>query len=847
MLDTVRFALHDYAGVPVAWYVAEPVVLPPATPTKDVAHHAAIIDASGSMSFVMRDTTSMVEKAFTLDEYKDSDMLLSLLSYSSEGDLVVHFERVPAREVMAPGSKHVESIRSIRSRGLTCGSQALEYVKKLIRPGETTAINLHTDGWFNDKSPTLEARRIDRVIAELTPMKNVFVNTIAYGGWADFSILSRIASALSGKCVKAGTVKEVYDALHDTTALLAGRVVPAATVRAEGADYQAFVSVRARRVNGSTTDLTVRGLRPEDDGVVWRFRKVTQEAFGANPAPDVTAARVEDSFGTNRVLYAFARAQLADGRINLAKYALVSTRNRTLLERHARALTMEQRAAMALDLDAMVYDDHPERFSMIHQEKPGLASTKLAITDLCTVLQASREDWTLDLPRFLGSYSKRSTKRIVAVSSQQPVDVRLVPTDDADMVSVSSFEQNDAAATINMLVSRPARLEKLDGTEVKAVAGKKLHGVMRTHNNYTLVGDGAVNAKILPIRIAKKDLFETLVECHVLPASPYAFDRVYEIDLESLPVLPYTTQIWPAVQTARRALTLTVLASILRAAMKAGSAASSEWTEDQLIELGKYHLTAKLNFSPPTTTPYTTRDEGLELGLVDAYTSYKIEIFDTEIAGPSALYAANAYLQRRFVVAVDGVKLEKPTFADLVMTDPKRIVLSEKVLTPKVQAGLGAVDDLMFPIVGDVARFLASGRDSVMLDLPHYGRYELRRDALDDAQKSVDLALDLARAEQRKIAMYVGATGLVPDHWGDLVALDADALTKRFPDLSLEKKQQEGSFFVVDKVPGQHTAIVAVYAEKAYFSTPTGVEAARDLQRRLYGMAAAAAPAPEED
>ena len=57
---------------------------------------------------------------------------------------------------------------------------------------------------------------------------------------------------------------------------------------------------------------------------------------------------------TSEAVFAFAKANLAEGNLNTAKYALAQHFDATLVGAHARALTNNQVAAFAQDLDTLV-------------------------------------------------------------------------------------------------------------------------------------------------------------------------------------------------------------------------------------------------------------------------------------------------------------------------------------------------------------------------------------------------------------------------------------------------------------------------------------------------------------
>src|SRR3954464_11273151 len=124
-----KFTLFNLLGQPRAYYLVEPIDLPrpPADPkAKAVAHSIIVVDRSGSMYGAIEDTKDTLLKLLTLDEYSQFNLLVTLISYSGEGDVICHFERAPIREIMKRGSKYQQDIQRIRTAGATCISQALK-------------------------------------------------------------------------------------------------------------------------------------------------------------------------------------------------------------------------------------------------------------------------------------------------------------------------------------------------------------------------------------------------------------------------------------------------------------------------------------------------------------------------------------------------------------------------------------------------------------------------------------------------------------------------------------------------------------------------------------------------
>lgn len=798
-----KFALYGFDGAPRDWYFLDEVEVPKPKLEPTVSHHIVIVDRSGSMWGVMDDTKTMVEKVMTVEEFTSSGLLLTLISYSSKGDFTVHFTRTAVSDVLDPKQPHLQQIRNIRASCLTSVSGALDEALNHVQAAETTAISIHTDGYFNDSSPGAEAKAVDKWIGKVVKMNNVFVNTISYGNYTDFKILDRIASALSGKCVTAQSVKQVYEALHSTSALLAGRVLPAIHIAKEDADFLACLNISQKKVNGSTTDFQVKGVGPEDNTKLFRYRKVTQERWEKD-------SRTEADGDALVGVFAFARAKLAEGKINDAKFALCGTRDSELLKMHYKALTPVALSALAADLDTRVAGDLA---TYARADKPGLSAEKMSVLDLCQLLDRNRKDFTVNMEKFLAGYSRRGVKRLNgewADGKFVPASTKLKPTDDFTNVSITGFELSNAAATINMDVNRPADLYK-DGEKISVVAGKKLD--VRNIQSYTLVSDGEINAKVLPLNISNRKLFAELAKGNLV-SGDFDYRNTYEIPLADLPACTFGKSFdLPKKEDFDRLVQLITERNILKAAL-GGAATLDEWTPEQIEELKSYDLSPSLNYNPKTTNHYQDLTAAISAGEVDSRTSYKVTIGDERMVSPSALYSANEYFARRFSVKPpEGSEaevdkegfLKKPKLNDL-----KGATISVKTLSARTK--LNAIDDLMFPLFEKF--LLKEGLNGLHV--------ASSQEDLANALKQAEDELEGEWEKIRPIAFYIGATGLVPDGW-DVEILDAEALKTRFTGIDVEKKQMEGTFFVRDGM------VIGAFPEVTYFSTESGVRAARSL------------------
>jgi hypothetical protein len=796
-----KFALRNFAGEPVSYWLARSVDTPPPKAEKTLGHHIVIVDRSGSMWGEMDATKLMVEKVFTVEEFHDANLLVSLISYSSAGDVTTHFSRVPVRDVMDADKPYLASVRSIRATCLTSASQALAGAKEMIGD-ETTCISLHTDGWFNDASPASERKKIDAHVAELATRPNVMVNCIAYRHYSDFNYLSTVANRMSGKCVLASDVKAVYTALHDTTALLAGRVTPAIHVPAEMADWQAAYNVTQRKVNGSGGDLVIRGMAGGDDLRVIQYEQVNETAYLAASIPVLDATREGVA-----AIAAFARSRLAEGKINDAKFALVAMRLPTLLKSHYNALSSDRLTALAVDLEDVIYNlANPDGPQYVTSDTYGLGelADRQPLTLLFHTLNGHRGEYSVHLPDFTETYTRRGVRRLQGkfddVGVFIPHNVELVedvPLTEDPWVDVSGFEVNVAEATVNMQTKRDGVLFK-DGQRVPRVAGYKLD--LPYIRQYTVVGDGAVLASTLPLAIHSPALFAKLAQYGFVTGAFNPKVRV-DIDLTAFPVVPLEPSKLqpPTVEKLTEYARCLMRRKFLEGCLPAGAKAAHDFTPEQLEELRSYSVSPAMYFVPPTTNPYTDRDAAAAEGLIDSYTRYTTS-FGTPAATDlrTALWSANEYLARRF--DVDDVK--KPKMADLRAAK----TVSEKALGPRVK--LTPLDDLAFPVF----------REYIAEQV-----YLLDADAIKAKLAPVVETIDAMEAHLSALSLAIGSTGLVPDDWNAEV-VTADVLEAKNPGIDLPKGHKDGAFFSIQGV------YIGVHPEVAWFSTPKGIAEAERLQ-----------------
>lgn len=820
-MTNVKFALRDFQGQPLRYFSVDHEVRDAVTasPVPAPSHHIAILDVSGSMWSDLDAVKNIVEKVFTAQEFNSPETRVSLLTYSSAGDCRIHFERVTVADVLAPNSPHLAQIRNLRTRGLTGISQALVQAEKLIDDADVTAISLHTDGYANDPSPYAEAQGILKAVAALEKHPNVFCNTVGYRSACDYALLDAIANRLSGKSIRASNARDVYETLHGTQTLLSGKMAP--TIEASIGDFDFITFVGDGKILGGTSSLTVRGVSENSVSDIFRYKEVTQAEFEASAASEWPE--------NQRALLAYSRVNIALGNLNLAKYAMISTRIQNLIQPHATALVASDVALWAADVERFLLTPTTCQWQTTY----GLGDTGTNVLKILSTLADHASSIRVDVPKMLAQgYQRRSIKRVAGTRDDQgnvvPPAYQLQTDGDDPYVSISGIDISRDTATINMRVVESGTLiETASGKAVSEVAGIKLD--LKSYRNYTLVGDGRVTVPMLPLRISDKRCFQDLKDLGIVDGE-FDHKKVYEIDLRNRPLVDYGQQ-FKSMQSDlfERLAKLTVLQKILSALT---SDKSESFTAEQIAELKQYHLTPALYFSPPTTTPYADLGAAQAAGEVDSYNTYKVSLGTPEITNLIKLPSGNAYLQRRFTLTLaDGTEVEKPTLKDW-WTDGA--IWGIKKLSARTK--LTPVDDLMYPIyegflgLGDKSTLekvltLATAPQTEFLAALKGGRdadetLKVFKATLADVNTAVDITFqwDLA-----PLVFYVGASGLLPESFGS--AMTADQLVAKYPTVNLAKAEKEGTFY---EVPSTNM-LLSVNTEVAHFSTERGLEAATNL------------------
>jgi len=754
----------------------------------------------------MEDLKKTLLQLLVVQGCTDPGMLVSLISYSSQGDMTVHFQRVPARQITS-GSSAETSIRALHVTGLTCISQALSKAVEMIQPGEATLISLHSDGYANDRSPYTEGRALDAIVADFSSKyPSACICTIAYSAYSDFGLLDRLASATGGSCIVASSIFEVFEALSASMKTLEG-TSKAIEIPAQGADFVVAIDIEAKKVYGAEGDLRVFGLH--SGATILRLTK----------APGASEAALSPEW-----TLACARAFLSMRRLADAKGAAMASRVEAM-KSHLNALLPSDLATWSQAMEEAIFGGED-----LHQV-PSLVSSDASVLDICKVLAQDPSHVQIHIPSLMAGYKRRSIMKVAGKwdgGTLVAPKTRTKNADDSEWVAITGVDVSSTKCSMNLATKRPIDLVDQSGKVITEAGGISLVRKLSNFRNYTLVADGKVLVPRLRIKISSKALFDRLVQMRAIPAGKFTPTESVEIDFEGRPLVSDEGFSIPADLFQRMAL-LRVISSTLAAIMKGESA---ELTKEQIAALAEVGLSKNLFVNLPSTVPYADRDQAVANGWIDSYVAYSISLGSKEIFSLGEFYSANEFLGRWWEVSTTANgKEKKPTWN--ILRD------SSATVSPKVsKAKVNAVDEFQRPIV-EVLLGIASG-DAVdalqkrILDLDvgidpddvddlfRWRELGERMDAsLDIIARKVQAGLEsLQRDYLAPLAFQVGSTGLPPAE--DLQAHDAEGLKKECPSLA-GTKIPEGTFFLM----GEH--ILGIYPETCWFSTEKGIAEARAL------------------
>lgn len=758
----------------------------------EVTEHIFVVDRSGSMYSDIAGLKSSIEQVLAVESYTNEKVLTTLISFSSHGDVTLHWAGVPADKVTELSGPYLPKLRSIQATYLTGISQGLNLALDQVDKSRTTGITLFTDGYANDPSSSLENKSLDKFVERVQAnYPNVFVNCIGFRDWCDWPRMNQIANALSGKCTKAASFKDVLSAMKDTQALLSGRVVPAITVPGVAGQLCLAVNRSTGQVNvgPSGADMVIRGVGGDDKLEVYTVQ-VAEKA--ATVPKGVKLISDGDEYLTGALSLAF----LSLGSIRTSKEVLFASGNKTLWAEHQSAMTPSSLAEMTTSLQKWVVEGTNDAYEMGRNTRP-----QHNLFDLANAINAlPPKSIGIDLEAFMKGYRRRSIKKLSGTRNEDgTITLPLAKTvpRDGSRTYVRGISFNTADASVQVETERAVWVQRLSDDKIfQEVEFVSLEG-LRDYRSFTLISSGERNVEILPIEVYTKDAW-TAISPFILPSEARDFAPGQKAKI-SLKRFRMEAEEYPTLE----ALYNTVLSRFeVTAEVKLLSAmqdkeAASPYTATQIAALKELCLSPALYFSAPSTAHYTNKDDAVRLGQIDSFTRYKINFGTLGILSTDEFRSGNAFVQRRYVVTdAAGAKLDKPTLPGYQKGDKYTVKPPGKAKDTQADALMAlAADDILL-------------RDT-----------RLDNDEITKRLKKAKLEIEAANGILQGLVMEIGCTGLIPrDLESSMTRYEPDAFEAKFS-VKLGKAEKEGMFWVAE-----NGLVISVTPETSWYTVKTSTE-----------------------
>jgi len=763
--------------------------VPAPSPVPEVTEHIFVVDRSGSMYSDIEGLKSSIEQVLAVESLLNQNVLTTLISFSSHGDVTLHWAGVSADKVTELAGPYLPKLRSIKATCYTGISQGLNLALDQVNTSRTTGITLFTDGYANDPSSSQENKSLEKFVERVqVNFPNVFVNCIGFRDWCDWPRMNQISNALSGKCTKASSFKDVLSAMKDTQALLAGRVRPA--IKVPGAKDQMTLAVNRTtgqvNVGVSGQDLTIRGVGQDDDIEIYTVAAGDK----TTSVPKGTKAIEE---GDEYLAGALAQAYLSLGSIRTAKEVLFSSGNKTLWNEHQSAMTPSSLAELITGLQKWIVADSNEDYEMGRNTRP-----QHNLFDLANAINAlPPKSIGIDAEAFLKGYRRRSIKKLSGTRNEDgtvtPPLSKTVSREGA-RTYIKGISFNTADASVQVETETAVWVQRLSDSKIfQEVEFVSLDG-LRDYRTYTLVSSGERNVEILPIEVYTKEAWAAITP-YILPSEAREFTPGQKAKI-SLKRFRMESEETPGAEDLFAKVSERTLATAqvkILSAMQDKEAASP-YTPEQIAALKELHLSPALYFTAPSTVHYTDKEEAVRLGQIDSFTRYKINFGTVGILATDEFRSGNAFLQRRYTATdAAGAKLDKPTLTGYLKGD-------KYTLKPPGKAKDTAADDLM-------AGFL----DSLVQAPTRMTNGEISK-ALGEQKKIVDNSNDFFQG----LVMEIGCTGLIPrDLETSMTRYEPEAFEAKFG-VKLGKAEKEGMFWA-----HENGLVISVTPETSWYTVKT--------------------------
>ena len=733
-------------------------------PDPEPAHHIFVIDRSGSMWGDIEGVKSSLEQAIAVESYGNGKVLTTLISFSTHGDVTLHWAKVPAEDVTKLDKPYIKKLREIRATSLTGMSQALNLALTQVDLNQTTGVTLFTDGYANSPSSYAEIQNLDAFVRKASEAPALFLNCIGYRDWCDWPRMASMSNALSGKTIKASSFKDVLDAMKDTQMLLAGNTRPALKVDAVPGFMILAVNRTTGQVNSSHGDLSLRGVSATDQVDIYAVQRANKTY---NVPKGVLVLEKDDAY----LFGALALAYTSTQDIRSAKDVLFASGNKTLWEDHQSAITPSSLAAMMSDLSTWVRTGNNTNYEMGRNVRP-----KYNLFELAEIINGL-PDRSLGLAKeaFYEKYRRRSLKRIPGTRNDDgTVTTPRAETKSRDgRVYIRSLEFNTSDASVQLETAEAVDLV-VGGQVIREVKFVSLE-TLKDFRSYTLVSSGERNVEVLPLEVYNERAFDALTP-FLIPSEASNFTPGKRVNIQLKKFRMDVDEV-PTTDELLKELTGRMQSEAFVKALSAmqDKDEASPYSEEQIAALKDLHLSSALYFTPPTTYHFADREQAIAKGEIDSYTRFRVYFGTRDILNSKEFRSGNAFLQRAYgVTDANGKDVLKPKLDGYLKGD-------QYTAKPAGKTKDTAADVLM------------AGAFQEILQGPRLSNEDIT--ALLAGHKKRVASANLTF---RGLVMNIGCTGLLPaDLEKSMTRYEPEAFATKFG-VKLGKDEQEAIFFVAD-------------------------------------------------
>lgn len=593
--------------------------------------------------------------------------------------------------------------------------------------------------------------------------------------------------------------------------------------------YQVLVLSAVEKICGSQGDLQIPGWVLEVaksqgslTGMIYRFKSLSGDEYDSLGIPCQQ---------NHSAVYAFARGLLADGKFNLAKYALYSTGNVTLWEHsQVKALSKTGLRVLAYDLEQILF--HPEKL-VNHEIGIPCANIRdksaVSVVEVMEFLSQHRQHILLNQQQLQTNYERTGIKQVYGLlKSGEKTWLKTEYIDYSPShpyVRMGKVVYNHHSATMNLLIQRRVRLLKQeDNTPVTDVAGAFLDN-LNQFNSYTIVRDGQLNISSLCIKIGNKAVFDWLRRYNLIAASAdFDFEREYTVFLGDLPLVNFDSQYTIPDGLLTQILVAKVLMGMIKACLKNESI---KWIPRQTEQLRNHYLSPNLYVNFPHQ-PEQHPLSGLVTGNTAIRQRYRIELGNSMILHLGQLKSANQFFHQYYDV-YDQETGEIFANGNMSMLWSENIQFESKKLTKRRK--ITAIDLFVKSIFDEFlglaslhiikTEFARMGMGSLIHTFPVQYHGDSRKKAetvaaLTTAYTHLQEYIERTYRELiSPLIFYIGATGVLPDSLSDVMGqqvMDGEELIIKYPNLKISRDESDGLFFEV----GNH--ILSIYPQTTYYS-----------------------------